>query len=95
MKGGAKMIRVKDQRRRFRCAVRAVYRAFARERARKERDLVGRWALPSGVTFTVVRIDPQTGLALIANGLGRWQMPARELEIIRAEGMLRCLGRTT
>ena len=89
------MMRVKDQRR-FRRAVRAVHRALAHQAVRERTgwDLLGRWALPSGATFTVVRIDQRTGLALIANGLGRWQMPARELEIIRAEGMLRYLGRT-
>ena len=89
------MIRIRDARR-FRRAVRAVHRALARQETheRCQHDLLGRWALPSGAPFTVIRIDPQTGLALIANGLGRWQMPARELQIIRAEGMLRYLGRT-
>jgi len=46
------------------------------------------------VTWRQHRHQLLTGLALIANGLGRWQMPARELEVIRAEGMLRYLGRS-
>ena len=88
------MIRIRNARR-FRRAVRAVYLALARhgQDQRQEHALLGRWALPSGAAFTVIRIDPRTGLALIANGLGRWQMPVRELEVIRADGMLRYLGR--
>lgn len=89
------MIRVKD-RRRFRRALSAAHKALARHsEPRPPVDLIGRFALPSGAAFTVVRIDPRTDLALIANGLGRWQMPARELEIIRAAGMLRYLGRSS
>ena len=87
------MIRIRNARR-FRRAVRAVHRALVHqvERERKERDLLGRWALSSGATFAVYRITPDR-LALCGNGQERWHVPVAQLMGLLERGQLRYLGR--
>ncbi len=90
------MIRLKDASR-FRRAVRAVRTvrtALGRQaaRERKPADLLGRWALPSGATFAVYRIDPRR-LALCGNGADRWHVPLAQLNGMLERNLLRYLGR--
>lgn len=73
-------------------ALRDAQAALAAQHER-ERSLIGRWALPSGVTFKVKVIDPKTRLALCCATGRCWDIPVDMLLTLRSEGELRWLGR--
>ncbi len=62
------------------------------EHERRERALIGRWALPSGTVFRVKRID-NNGLALCTADARCWNVPVGQLLTLRERGELRWLGR--
>lgn len=53
---------------------------------------IGRWALPSGQTFRVLRYHDERR-ALCGNGDARWLMLLRDLARLSRHGHLRYLGR--
>ena len=62
--------------------------------ANLDRDLIGRWALPSGAAITVKRVDPDSRLADVRCNARLWRVPAYRLHHLRVRGALRYLGRT-
>jgi len=60
---------------------------------KRERDLIGRWALPSGLAFKAKRIDPTTRLVLCCANGRCWDVPVGMLLTLLKEGELRWLGK--
>lgn len=73
-------------------ALRACRAALTRQIDRESPRLIGRWALPSGQTFRVVRIDGE-GLALVGNGRQRWFILSHSIRVLADAGQLRYLGK--
>jgi len=78
--------------REFDAALREAQAALAAQHKR-ERSLIGRWALPSGLAFRVKTINPETRLALCCATGRCWDIPVAMLLTLRDDGELRWLGR--
>lgn len=76
---------------RVRRALRATRRALARQHEREARRLIGRWALPSGLSFKVVRIEGDRSLC--GNGRERWWIETATLTALVNARALTYLGR--
>lgn len=60
---------------------------------RDPQNLIGRWALPSGATFTVLWLDAPNARAFCSGGGRRWYLTVTELHAMLDRKHLRYLGR--
>ena len=62
----------------------------------RKRDLgllAGRWALPSGRTFTIYWTPAQPDVVWCGSDGRRWKLPRADIEALLSAGQLRYLGR--